>query len=110
MKIKKRLLKKIKIPFFSVITVVKNDKKNIDTTIKSIKAQNFRNFEYLIIDGKSTDGTLKKLKKYKRIISLLISEKDKGIYFAMNKGAKSANGKVIVYVNSGDILKKKCFK
>ncbi len=82
-------------------------KKNIETTIKSIKAQSFKKFEYIIIDGKSNDGTLEKINKYKKFVNLLVSKKDKGIYFAMNKGAKLSRGKVIVYVNSGDTLTKK---
>ena len=101
---------KIKIPFFSVITVVKNDMKNITNTIKSIKSQNFKDFEYLIIDGKSSDGTFEKIKKYRKFVDLIKSEKDKGIYSAMNKGAKLARGKVIVFVNSGDTLTKNALK
>ena len=101
---------KIKIPYFSIITVVKNDIKNIAKTIKSIKNQSFKNFEYLIIDGKSSDGTVEEIKKYKKCIHLIISEKDQGIYFAMNKGAKLARGKIIVFVNSGDTLKKDALK
>ena len=104
MKIKKKLLiyNKKKNPFFSIITVVKDDDKNIASTIKSIIKQKFKNFEYIIIDGHSRDKTLKKIIKYKRKINLLISEKDKGIYFAMNKGIKISSGKIIVFVNSGD--------
>ena len=101
---------KIKIPFFSVSTVVKNDIKNITNTIKSIQSQNFKNFEYLIIDGKSSDGTFEKIKRYRKFVDLIKSEKDKGIYFAMNKGAKLARGKVIVFVNSGDTLTKNALK
>ena len=64
-------LYKSKKPFFSVITVVKNDEKNIEKTIKSILNQNFKNFEYLIIDGKSNDKTLKNLKKFKKKLIML---------------------------------------
>ena len=104
MKIKKKLIinNKKKNPFFSIITVVKNDDKNITSTIKSIIKQRFKNFEYIIVDGYSIDKTLKKIIKHKRKINLLISEKDKGIYFGMNKGIKLSNGKVVVFVNSGD--------
>lgn len=98
---------KLKKPFFSVITVVKNDEKNIDKTIKSILNQSFKNFEYIVIDGNSVDRTLLKIKKYQKNIDHIVSENDKGIYFAMNKGAKLAKGKVVVFVNSGDIIKKK---
>ena len=104
MKIKKKLIinNKKKNPFFSIITVVKNDDKNITSTIKSIIKQRFKNFEYIIVDGYSIDKTLKKIIKHKRKVNLLISEKDKGIYFGMNKGIKLSNGKVVVFVNSGD--------
>ena len=101
---------KINIPYFSVITVVKNDIKNIYKTIKSIKEQSFKNFEYIIIDGKSSDGTTQQIRKHKKYIDLIISEKDKGIYFAMNKGAKLAKGEILVFVNSGDILNKDALK
>mgnify|MGYP006225024237 FL=1 len=83
---KKFLLKKIKKnPKFSIITVVKNDQHNISNTIKSIYTQSYKDFEYLIIDGKSTDETLTKILKFKNKINILISENDKGIYYAMNK-------------------------
>ena len=95
---------KIKNPYFSVITVVKNDQKNIALTLKSIKKQTFRNFEYLVIDGGSSDNTIKKILKFKNNINFLLSEKDKGIYFAMNKGLKHCKGQVIVFLNSGDTL------
>ena len=97
--------KKLKKPYFSIVTVVKNDESNIQKTIKSIIFQNYRDFEYIVIDGKSTDNTIKKINTYKNRICHVLSEKDRGIYFAMNKGIKLANGVIIVFVNSGDILK-----
>jgi len=99
-------MKKIKKPYFSIVTVVKNDVHNIDKTIKSIISQNYKNFEYIVIDGKSIDGTIIKINKYKAQIKHILSEKDWGIYFAMNKGIKIAKGQVIVFVNSGDLLAK----
>ncbi len=93
-------------PYFSIITVVKNDQNNIEKTIESIKHQSFSDYEYIIIDGKSIDKTVEKILKYKKFINLLISEKDNGIYYAMNKGIKLAKGNIIVFVNSGDLLKK----
>jgi glycosyltransferase involved in cell wall biosynthesis len=98
--------KKIKKPFFSIVTVVKNDDVNIQNTIQSIISQNYKNFEYIVIDGKSTDKTLKKINKYKNKISLILSEKDGGIYYAMNKGIKLAKGSFLLFVNSGDLLTK----
>ena len=93
-------------PFFSIITVVKNDEVNIEKTIRSILDQNLKDFEYIIIDGNSNDKTLEIINKYKSKINLIISEEDSGIYYAMNKGAKLSSGEVIVFVNSGDDLKK----
>jgi|TARA_B100001741_G_scaffold307597_1_gene302663 glycosyltransferase involved in cell wall biosynthesis len=90
----------------SIITVVKNDEQNIQKTIKSIISQKNINYEYIIIDGKSTDNTLKKIRKYKSKINKIISKKDNGIYDAMNKGIKVANGDVIVFCNSGDFFYK----
>tara|TARA_B100000767_G_scaffold163546_1_gene153412 strand:- start:1210 stop:1977 length:768 start_codon:yes stop_codon:yes gene_type:complete len=98
--------KKIKKPFFSIVTVVKNDEVNIQNTIQSIISQNYKNFEYIVIDGKSVDKTLEKINKYKNKISHILSEKDKGIYYAMNKGIKLAKGSFLLFVNSGDLLTK----
>ena len=96
--------KKIINPYFTIITVIKNDEKNIKKTIKSIKKQTYKNFEYIIVDGKSSDNTVKEILKFKKFINKFLSEKDKGIYYAMNKGIKISEGKIIVFVNSGDIL------
>ncbi len=103
-------MEKIKKPFFSIITVVKNDEQNIEKTIKSIINQNLKDFEYIIIDGNSTDQTVKKILNFKNNIKHFIREEDDGIYFAMNKGAKIATGKVICFVNSGDILMRDSLK
>ena len=111
MKNKKILYKKkIKNPYYSIITVVKNDEKNISKTIQSIKHQKFKNYEYIIVDGFSKDKTVPNILKYKKNINLLISEKDKGIYYAMNKGARIASGKIIIFVNSGDELTRNALK
>ena len=110
MKNSKIIIKKKVKPFFSIITVVKNDEINIKKTIKSIINQTFKDFEYIIIDGKSSDTTLNKIFHFKKKINTIISEKDRGIYYAMNKGAKISNGKVILYVNSGDLLTKNALK
>ena len=101
--------RKTKKPFFSIITVVKDDEKNILRTLNSIKNQSYKNYEYIIVDGKSTDKTLQILKKNK-IFNILISEKDYGIYEAMNKGLKISKGQIIVFVNSGDVITKNALK
>ena len=102
--------KNIKNPYFSVITVVKNDHHNISSTLKSVKNQSFKNFEYLIIDGGSADKTLEKIMKFKKYVNFLISKKDNGIYFAMNKGLRICKGEVVVFLNSGDIFTKNALK
>lgn len=86
----------------SVITVAKNSDKHIEDCIKSVIAQKFQKLEYIIIDGNSTDKTLKIVKKYKRFINVVISEQDKGIYDAMNKGLNLAKGKFVHFLNSDD--------
>tara|TARA_B110001450_G_C17637064_1_gene487640 strand:+ start:924 stop:1718 length:795 start_codon:yes stop_codon:yes gene_type:complete len=103
---KKKLIiqKKINRPFFSVITVVKNSEKLIQKTILSIQNQKFKNFEYIIVDGLSSDNSLKNILQNKKCITHLLSEKDSGIYFAMNKGIRIAKGEIIVFVNAGDEL------
>ena len=73
----------------SIITVVKNDFHNIEKTIKSIISQKNKFIEYIIIDGQSTDGTVQKIKKYKKKIDKILFKKDKGIYDAMNKLSNS---------------------
>ena len=91
--------------FFSIITVVLNNKDHIEETIKSVINQKL-NLEYIIIDGGSTDGTLDIIKKYEKYLDLWISEKDNGIYDAMNKGIKFSTGKFIGIINSGDLYNK----
>jgi len=89
-------------PKLSVITIVYNNVRDIERTVLSVLNQTYPNIEYLIIDGASTDGTLEILKKYEGRITKLISEKDKGIYDAMNKGLSLASGDYILFMNSGD--------
>jgi len=97
-------------PLLSIITVTYNAEKTIDSTINSILSQKFSDFELIIVDGLSDDDTLEKLNRYtkkfiqKDIPVKLISEKDDGIYDAMNKGAEIANGKWLFFLNSGDEL------
>ena len=87
----------------SIITVVKNSSNTIEETIKSVLAQEYKNLEYIIIDGGSTDGTLEIIQKYTENISIVLSEKDSGIWDAMNKGINLANGDLVGFLNSGDI-------
>ena len=88
----------------SIITIVFNGEKYIETTIKSVLSQTYQNIEYIIIDGDSKDYTIQIVNKYKDKISKVISEKDKGIYDAMNKGISMATGDYILFLNAGDEL------
>ena len=94
-------MEKLSSPLFSIITPVLNNKDGLLETIKSIKKQNFGNYEYIVIDGGSTDGTLEVIKNEK-FITKWISEKDEGIYDAINKGLRFSKGKIINTINSGD--------
>jgi glycosyltransferase involved in cell wall biosynthesis len=86
----------------TVVTVVFNDAKHIEETINSVINQTYDNVEYLVIDGGSTDGTLDVLGKYDDQIDYWVSESDKGIYDAMNKGIELATGGWLNFMNSGD--------
>ena len=91
----------------SIITVCYNSDKTIRETIESVLSQEYKNYEYLIIDGKSKDNTLNIIKEYEKEFDgrlKYISEKDKGLYDAMNKGIKMAKGDIIGIINSDDIL------
>lgn len=89
-------------PLVSVITVVYNGEAHIEQSIKSVLAQTYSNIEYIIIDGASTDGTLDIIKNYESKIAQLVSEKDTGIYNAMNKGLTLATGEIIAILNADD--------
>jgi glycosyltransferase involved in cell wall biosynthesis len=91
-----------KFPLVTIITVVFNNVTYIEETIQSVLNQTYQNIEYIIIDGGSTDGTLNIIKKYEKFLDYWVSEKDKGIYDAMNKGIQLAKGKWINFMNSGD--------
>lgn len=89
-------------PLLSVITVVYNNAKDIERTILSVVKQTYGNIEYIVIDGASTDGTLAIIHQYQNQIAQIISEPDKGIYDAMNKGLSIATGDYVLFMNSGD--------
>ena len=89
-------------PKISVVTVVYNSAALIENTVKSIINQSYSHIEYIVVDGGSTDGTIDILNRYKKNISTLISEPDRGIYDAMNKGIRLATGDFLVFINSGD--------
>lgn len=91
-------------PMISIITVVLNRYHDIRFTLESVVNQTYQNFEFIVIDGASTDGTLSIIDDYKEHIQVLISENDNGIYHAMNKGLEKASGEYILFLNGGDAL------
>ena len=107
----KNFKKELKLkPLISIITVVKNNDKYLNETFKSVFAQKFKNFEYIVIDGKSSDKTLSIIKKNENKINYWISAKDKGLYDAFNKGMILARGKYIGIINSDDIYTPKALE
>ena len=91
-------------PLISIVTVSYNAATTIEQTILSVINQDFEDFEYIIVDGGSTDGTVDIIKKYQDKITLWVSEPDRGIYDAMNKGIRLAKGEFIYFINAGDVL------
>ena len=87
----------------TIITPVKNDEKNIEKTIKSVLNQSYRKFEYIVVDGNSTDSTLEIIKKFKGKIRFF-SIKDKNLWDAINFGIKKSSGEIIGILNSNDIF------
>jgi glycosyltransferase len=88
----------------SIITVTYNSEKYLQDCIDSVRKQNYKNIEHIIIDGKSTDGTVRIIGKNSKYISSWVSETDRGMYDAINKGIKMATGDVIGVLNSDDML------
>ena len=90
----------------SIITINRNNAEGLEKTLCSVAAQSFREFEYIVIDGASTDGSVEVIKKYEAQFAHLkwVSEPDRGIYNAMNKGLRMATGDYIQILNSGDCL------
>ncbi len=91
-------------PVLSVITIVYNNVMDIERTMLSVLNQTYPHIEYLVIDGASTDGTTAIIKKYQSRLAKFVSEPDKGIYDAMNKGLLLATGDYVLFMNSGDEL------
>ena len=96
--------KAMKDVLITIISVSYNCKKDVEKTIESLKTQTYKNFEYLVIDGKSKDGTVEEIEKHRKCFKYMtiFSEPDKGIYDAMNKGVSKASGKYIFFLNFCD--------
>jgi glycosyltransferase involved in cell wall biosynthesis len=88
------------LPKLTVITIVYNNARDIERTINSVLNQSYKKIEYIVIDGASTDGTLEIVQRYQNQITKIISEPDKGIYDAMNKGLALAKGDYVLFMNS----------
>ena len=88
----------------SIITVCYNSGKTIEDTFKSVQSQSYKDIEYIVIDGGSKDNTLELINQYKEIIDYSVSEKDNGLYDAMNKGIEKATGDVIGFLNSDELF------
>lgn len=87
-------------PLFSVITVTFNAEDTVERTIRSVASQSYRNIEHIVIDGLSKDTTMQIVGKYADCIDIVVSEKDGGIYDAMNKGIKLAKGTYLCFMNA----------
>ena len=100
---KKLSLQKAYYPMkYSIITINYNNRDGLNDTIKSIISQSYTDYEYIVIDGGSTDNSIDIIKKYEKHISYWVSEKDNGVYHAMNKGVAQAHGTYLIFMNSGD--------
>jgi glycosyltransferase involved in cell wall biosynthesis len=88
----------------SIITICYNAVDHIDETLRSVVVQDHRELEHIVIDGGSTDGTQQRIERYRDVVAHYVTEKDKGVYDAMNKGLRAATGEVIAFVNAGDMI------
>ena len=100
---KKKIVAK---PIFSIITVVLNNEKYLEESIKSVISQKIKSYEHIIIDGGSVDNSLNIIRKYQNKITYWLSERDLGIYHAFNKGLELTRGEYIIILNSDDIFTK----
>jgi len=91
-------------PLFTVITVVFNGAKELESTIQSVQNQSCRNLEYVVIDGGSTDGTLDVLRRYENLIGYWMSGLDKGVYDAFNKACRLIKGEWAIFLGAGDVF------
>lgn len=91
-------------PVLSIITINYNNARGLQKTMDSVLHQRFSNYEYIVIDGGSSDGSKQIIEQHKSKLTYWVSEADKGIYNAMNKGIKQANGDYLLFLNSGDYL------
>lgn len=92
----------MKSPLFSIITVTFNAESEIERTLESVASQTYSDYEFIVIDGKSKDKTVELVNSHPVHVDVLISEPDKGIYDAMNKGINIAKGNYIIFMNAGD--------
>lgn len=88
----------------SIITVCYNAEAHIDETLRSVVMQDHRDIEHIVVDGGSTDGTMSKVERYREVLAHVVSERDKGVYDAMNKGLRLATGEMVAFVNAGDMI------
>ncbi|WP_051199999.1 glycosyltransferase family 2 protein [Flavobacterium subsaxonicum] len=88
----------------SIITINLNNAQDLVRTIESVNSQTFRDFEFIIIDGASTDGSVEIIKQIEDRLAFWVSERDSGIFNAMNKGIKKASGDYLIMLNAGDVL------
>ena len=98
--------KKIEKPYVSIITPNLNGERFLEKTIQSVINQTSKDYEYILIDGKSTDKSVEIINRYIDKIDTFISEKDKSMYHAIDKGIQIAKGEIIIWINSDDILDK----
>lgn len=94
----------MKYPRFSVITVSFNNREGLQRTMQSVLSQDFTDFEYVVVDGGSTDGSVDVIKNYSEKLAYWVSEPDGGVYYAMNKAVAQARGTHCIFMNSGDEL------